>query len=276
MDNWKRVAALLPGVFDKDSDQKGYNVDYQHFQQPQTPRIHQLGDCWSAGNPMLAYAARTGTRRNLDALRKANWRLVISAAGVLRTEGFSYALDNGAWTYYQQGKTFDDRVFSLALKKYGPQADWTTIPDIVAGGHQSLDFSLSWMARVLDYSPYALLAVQDGLLPRDVVAFLGERVGIFIGGTTAWKLDTMDQWGLLGKQLHCWVHVGRVNTCRRIARCASAGVTSFDGSSTSRFSVTLPRLEHQRCQLAFQFQSNNRQSNARILASIMMPARHLT
>src|SRR3546814_4879783 len=50
---------------------------------------------------VIAYASRTGTRRNLDALRDAGWRLMVSARGVLRTEGFPYELDNGAWTSFQ-------------------------------------------------------------------------------------------------------------------------------------------------------------------------------
>ena len=32
------------------------------------------------GEPMIAYASRTGTRRNLAALRAAGWRLLVSAA----------------------------------------------------------------------------------------------------------------------------------------------------------------------------------------------------
>jgi hypothetical protein len=60
----------------------------------------------SAG--MIGYASRTGTRRNLAALRAAGWRLLLSPTGVLRTEGFRYALDNGAWTAHQQGTEFDE------------------------------------------------------------------------------------------------------------------------------------------------------------------------
>lgn len=49
---------------------------------------------------MIAYASRTGTRRNLAAIREAGWRLLVSAASCLRNEGFPYALDNGAWSAY--------------------------------------------------------------------------------------------------------------------------------------------------------------------------------
>jgi hypothetical protein len=200
---------------------------------------------------VIAYASRTGTRRNLAALREHGWRLLVSAGGCLRGEGFQYALDNGAWSAFTQGKPFDISRFLVALRKMGRGADWVVIPDIVAGGHASLDLSLRYMRQVLDETGVGLLAVQDGLLPADVEAFLGPRVGLFIGGSTDWKLKTLDSWSNLGKRLGCWVHVGRVNTARRIHRCALAGATSFDGTSASRFAKSLPPLDNARRQLAF-------------------------
>lgn len=192
---------------------------------------------------MIAYASRTGTRRNLAALRKAGWRLLVSATGALRPEGFRYALDNGAWSAYQQGTPFDEGKFETALNKLGAGADWVTLPDIVAGGMDSLALSLRWRDRVLAASPYALLPVQDGMTIEAVRPCLGPRVGIFVGGSTEWKLATLPLWGALGRELRCWVHVGRVNTQRRITSCALAGATSFDGTSASRYAVTLPRLD---------------------------------
>lgn len=158
---------------------------------------------------MIAYASRTGTRRNLAALREAGWRLLVSAAGCLRNEGFPYALDNGAWSAYAKGKAFDEPAFEKALRKLGASADWTVLPDIVAGGQPSLELSLRWMRRVLDETPRALLAVQNGIKPEDVRQFLGPRVGIFVGGDTNWKLGTMGEWGHLARETGCWLHVGR-------------------------------------------------------------------
>jgi hypothetical protein len=43
-------------------------------------------------------------------------------------------------------------------------------------------------------------------------------------------------------------HVGRVNTARRIRLCAEAGADSFDGTSVTMFSCTLPLLESARRQ----------------------------
>ena len=201
---------------------------------------------------MIAYASRTGTKRNLAALRAAGWRLLVSATGSLRAEGFQYALDNGAWTAYQQRHPFDVKRFEVALARMGAGADWTVVPDVVAGGLESLRFSLSWLPRVLAASPLALLAVQDGMAVDDVLPHIvGGRTGIFVGGSTEWKLRTIDEWAGVGRLAGCWVHVGRVNSARRISACAVAGVTSFDGTSASRYSVTLSHLDSARRQLAF-------------------------
>jgi hypothetical protein len=67
--------------------------------------------------PMVSYASRTGTRRNLAEMREAGWRLLVSAAGVLRTEGMLYAIDNGAWSAFQQGRPFDEDAFMRAVVK---------------------------------------------------------------------------------------------------------------------------------------------------------------
>ncbi len=96
----------------------------------------------------MPYASRTGTRRNLAALRAAGWRLLVSATGVLRHEGFPFGLDNGAWTAHQRGTPFDEVLFERALAMLGAAADWGVVPDIVGGGLRSLEFSLNWLARV--------------------------------------------------------------------------------------------------------------------------------
>lgn len=196
---------------------------------------------------MIAYASRTGTRRNLAALRDAGWRILVSARGVLRNEGFRYALDNGAWTAFTQGEPFDVSAFEKALDLMGSEADWVASPDIVGGGMRSLELSESWLPRLID-ARLVLIPVQDGLTADDVRPLLGNRVGIFLGGSTEWKLATMREWGELAREVGCYYHVARVNTRRRIEMCSEAGATSFDGSSASRFAASLPRLERARCQ----------------------------
>ena len=189
------------------------------------------------------YASRTGTRRNLKALRSAGWRLLVSARGVLRHEGFPYALDNGAWTAHQKGEPFDTLAFEKALAKMGAGADWVVAPDIVGGGLDSLRMSESWLPR-LEWCRLTLLAVQDGINPADVAPMLGRSLGIFVGGTTAWKLKTLPQWGKVSREQKCHLHVARVNSAKRIHLCHDAGAHSFDGSSVTRFARTLPLLNN--------------------------------
>jgi hypothetical protein len=192
--------------------------------------------------PLVGYASRTGTKRNLAALRAAGWRLLVSATACLRTEGMRYAMDNGAWTAYQQDKPFDEDAFMRAIDKLGESADWIVVPDIVTGGLRSLDYSLSWLEKLRGLPTPLLLAVQDGMEPNDVRELLSPAVGIFIGGSTEWKEETADQWGRLARRRNCYLHVGRVNSQRRIGICNAAGANSFDGTSASRFSKSLQRL----------------------------------
>lgn len=198
---------------------------------------------------MIAYASRTGTKRNLAALRSAGWRLMVSARGVLRTEGFPYSLDNGAWTAFQRGEPFDVPAFERAVKLLGADADWIVLPDIVMGGIVSLELSLAWLRRlrrrVALRGMRFLIAVQNGMevATARIARWLGPTVGIFVGGDTDWKLGTMAMWARLSHSKGGVCHVGRVNTARRIHACEAAGVDSFDGSSASRFEVTLRPLE---------------------------------
>lgn len=203
---------------------------------------------------MIAYASRTGTKRNLDGLRAAGWRLMVSARGVLRNEGFPYALDNGAWTSFQKGEPFDDVAFMRAVYELGGGADFIVVPDIVAGGKRSLQFSLRWLPTLLldrRLKCPILLAAQDGMEFRNVAPFLDGRVGLFLGGTTEWKVQNLIPWTKQAKALGAYVHAGRVNTVKRISLCVAAGVDSFDGSGPSRFASELPRLENARNQGAF-------------------------
>lgn len=190
---------------------------------------------------IVSYASRTGTRRNLEALRSAGWRLLVSAMGVHRTEGFQYAIDNGAWTAHQQGQRFDHAAFERVVWSLGDGADWIVVPDVVADRAASLRMT-EWYLPHLDRWPL-LVAVQDGMTEADVAPWLGPRCGIFLGGSTEWKLATMARWGEVARLRGCHYHVARVNTARRIAQAKECGADSIDGSSASRFAKSLPRLD---------------------------------
>jgi hypothetical protein len=195
----------------------------------------------------MAYASRTGTRRNLEALRRAGWRLMVSARGVLRAEGFAYALDNGAWTAHQRGESFDELAFERAYARLGAAADFVIAPDVVADATASLELTRAWLPRLVD-ARLVLVSVQDGMCADDVDGLVGPRVGIFMGGSTEWKLANLVRWGRWCRARGLYYHVGRVNTVRRIRLCAEAGADSFDGSSVTRFARNIGRLDRARRQ----------------------------
>jgi len=191
---------------------------------------------------VIPYASRTGTLRNLAALRGAGWRLLVSATGRHNAHGFPYAVDNGAWTAHQQGKPFDVQAFELVVAELGAGADFVVAPDIVAGGLASLELSVSWLER-LGGLRRVLIPVQDGMRPADLRPLISDRIGLFLGGSTEWKLETMRLWGRLARELDAYYHVGRVNSQKRIRLCQEAGAHSFDGTSATRFAVKLPVLD---------------------------------
>ena len=203
---------------------------------------------------MTPYASRTGTRRNLDALRAAGWRLMVSARGVLRSEGFRYSLDNGAWTSFQEHLRGDRptpvpdlRAFWRAVGRLGAGADFIVIPDIVMGGAASWQLSRA-MLRRLRRDPRLrgvrlLIAVQNGFDPWTIGRYLGPRVGVFVGGDTKWKLATMQAWSALAHARGAVCHVGRVNSAKRARLCDIAGADSIDGSGPSRYEDCLRRVD---------------------------------
>jgi hypothetical protein len=196
---------------------------------------------------LICYASRTGTKRNLAALRAAGWGLLVSRAWEWRTEGFTrIAGDNGAWSDHQAGRAFNADGFERFLEWLAAQPvvpDWIVLPDIVAGGRASLDLSLRHLNRCLAVAPLVLIAVQDGMVPADLVPHVGRSIGIFLGGSTEWKLANMRRWGEFCAAHRLHYHVARVNTARRYRLAHDAGAGSVDGSSASRYSVTLPALD---------------------------------
>jgi hypothetical protein len=193
---------------------------------------------------MIGYASNTGTRRNLNALRERGWRILLTPDNPRPPENLRFAIDNGAWKAFQQKIPFDNEAFGGLVERYGSAADFVVLPDIVAGGKDSLAFSVSWLPR-LSTLKHLLLPIQDGMSHHEVGIVLRQnpKVGLFLGGSTEYKLREMYAWGAVAHAWKRWYHVGRVNTRRRIRLCAEAGADSFDGTSATMYASTLPLLD---------------------------------
>jgi hypothetical protein len=194
---------------------------------------------------MIPYASNTGTRRNLAALRAAGWRILLTPENPTPRDGLRFAIDNGAF-----GKGgFQPGPFAELIERLGSAADFVVLPDIVAGGLESLALSVSWIPKLRGLRSL-LLPIQDGMTARDVGMVLRQnvQVGLFLGGSTAFKLREIYGWGMVAHAWKRYYHVGRVNTARRIRLCAEAGADSFDGTSATRYCATLPLLDAARKQ----------------------------
>lgn len=198
---------------------------------------------------MICYASRTATGRNIAALKGAGWGWIVGPLDERgpSLHGMRHALDNGEWPAFSQGTPWNEAAFLRALDQFGPTADFIVVPDVVANREASIARTALWLPRLLARPDLAatrfLVAVQDGMTEGDLAPFLKDRrVGLFIGGSTEWKVANIIPWGRWGKSRGLYVHVGRVNTARRIAICAAGGVDSIDGTSATKFAKTLPLL----------------------------------
>lgn len=200
---------------------------------------------------MKAYASRTGTKRNLAALRAAGWHLFVSAAGVHRHEGFHFVIECGRWSVSTGALTeadCDDRYKALLASHGRDQfCEGIVAPDVVNGGMDSWRLSLSWLETLLEYQRQVVyLVAQPGIPPQAVAEHLGPQVGVFIGGDSDWKERTAQSWARLAHERGAVCHMGRVNTRRRYLIASAAGCDSFDGSGPSRFEESLKEMERAR------------------------------
>lgn len=158
-----------------------------------------------------------------------------------------YAIDNGAYGYYLRNQDFDDKAFYKLLDTWATGCDWVAIPDSVGNWEETKAMLDVWVPRLLEYKVPLLVVVQDGCEVdnyKDVHMLLNRMdiQGIFVGGTTDWKLSNIQRLSEVCKKYNKHIHVGRVNSVKRLKYCFYADVDSVDGSGMSRFKETTRRI----------------------------------
>lgn len=156
-------------------------------------------------------------------------------------------LDNGAFSDWRAGRSFDEEAFARDLERAAAAAvrpDFIVAPDVVAGGRSSLDLSLSWRVAVSRAAP-AYLAVQDGMTPSEVAEVLPGFAGIFVGGTMpsefvpgtrkrrrapGWKIRTGHLWVALARRFGIPCHIGRAGGASTARWAVRIGASSIDSS----------------------------------------------
>lgn len=160
--------------------------------------------------------------------------------GNTRPTDVTWCADNGCFS-----SRFEESHWWSFLKDNAHDAGtcaFAVAPDVVGDAVATLRRSLPWMQRVRALGYPVALVGQDGQenLPMpwdDFDAF-------FIGGSTEWKLGPgAAKLARKARKRDKWVHMGRVNSRKRIQYAESIGCHSADGTFLTYGAKTnLPKL----------------------------------
>lgn len=148
--------------------------------------------------------------------------------------GFPWSADNGCF----QG--FDKQACEAMWARIAgwPGCLFVVVPDVVENHRETLHLWLEWWqtVRYLTGGQPCAFVAQNGATPRNVP--WNELDALFIGGDTDWKLG-LEARELVreAKRRGKWVHMGRVNSEKRIKYALGIGCDSFDGTKWSKWSV---------------------------------------
>lgn len=161
-------------------------------------------------------------------LRGAGYMLT-PRMGQYPAAGVVWAADNGC---FSQPEAFDLDAYFVWLNALAPFAAgclFATAPDVVGDAKATLDRSTPVLPRLREAGYPAALVGQDGLERMEVPWDAFDA--FFIGGSTDWKLsESAAALARHARSLGKWVHMGRVNSLKRLRIAASMGCNSVDGT----------------------------------------------
>jgi hypothetical protein len=146
--------------------------------------------------------------------------------------GILWAADNAAFS------GFEEAPWARMLEKIArvPGCLFAVAPDVVSDSRATADMFDRYAPMILDAALPVAWVAQDGATPADIPI---EAAAVFIGGSDSYKLGAQARRVVReAKRRGLWVHVGRVNTYRRLRYCQSIGADSVDGTKWSRFRDT--------------------------------------
>ena len=144
--------------------------------------------------------------------------------------GERWAFDNAAFIAWSNERAWDESAYLRRLDAaYAVgRPMFAVVPDKVACGLESLDFSIGWLDRLPADWPW-YLAVQDGMTPQDVSPILDRFDGLFLGGSDAFKSQAW-LWCEFAHQHGKQFHYGRCGTLRKLDIASKLRADSIDSS----------------------------------------------
>jgi len=176
----------------------------------------------------MVYVGQTRSRKLIAHLSVRGFG-EMTVRGELPPRRRPWALDNGVFKDWRAERDFDAAAYTADLARLATMdaPDFLVVPDIVAGGEDSLRRSLEWAPRLRGLASLYLV-VQDGMREAAVSDALEPFAGIFVGGTLPWKLCTGRAWVRLARATGRRCHIGRVGTARRVLWAKRIEADSID------------------------------------------------
>lgn len=157
-------------------------------------------------------------------------RLISPRSGNAILPGQTWAADNDAFKAWDEG-----RFLSMLRRVEGkPGCLFIAAPDIVGDAIATVDRFWDWQIEISGRGFPIALVGQDGAEDLDLEWCAFEA--LFIGGSTGWKLSAAAaDLAAEAKSRGKWVHVGRVNSQRRLRIARALLADSVDGTGWSMF-----------------------------------------
>lgn len=158
-----------------------------------------------------------------------NWNRVCSLP-------LPWACDNAAFSKPDDHKFWRLCMESWAMDRHCPP-EWVAVPDAV-GNHSATLQMFGWWREYwqeeLGCIPFPLAFVlQDGCTIDEIP---WEHIrAVFVGGSTAFKLRQSEPLVRAAQQRKKLVHIGRVNTLRRLRFAYDLGADTVDGTACSMY-----------------------------------------
>lgn len=155
--------------------------------------------------------------------------MITPRMGQRPAEGQPWAADNGR---FSAPENYTDEGYLAWLAKMPVESClFATAPDVVGNAGATLALSNPMLSRIRSVGYKPALVAQDGLEHLTEFIPWDDFDAFFIGGTTEWKMgeaaaDLVREAKVRGK----WVHMGRVNSLRRMKYAGSIGCDSADGT----------------------------------------------
>lgn len=138
-----------------------------------------------------------------------------------------FAADNGC--FVQAAKYSDDGFLAWLDQLDRAACLFATAPDVVGDAIGTRKRAYRMLPRIRELGFKAAFVVQDGETVDQIR--WDEMDAIFVGGSTEWKLSqAAADIVALAKRKGKWVHMGRVNSYKRMRLAAAIGCDSVDGT----------------------------------------------